>query len=60
MLFRSVTNNDNQTVYDTKNLTTSEIKDKIVLQTDSSIKTADKIDLVLDIRNTEYIINLKS
>lgn len=55
-----VTNNDNQTVYDTKNLTTSEIKDKIVLQTDSSIKTADKIDLVLDIRNTEYIINLKS
>lgn len=46
-------------VYNVRNLTPEKLFDKIVLQVNSSIKSANSIDLLITIRNHEYSINLK-
>lgn len=43
----------------TKNRTPNELKDKVVLQVDSNIKKASKVDLVIGIRNKEYLVSIK-
>ncbi len=44
---------------DTENVTPDELKGKVVLQVSSAIRNADNINLVLTIRNKEYIVKIK-
>lgn len=53
------TKNKKTTTYNIKDLTPNDIKNKVVLQVDSDIKQADSIELLITIRNKEYIVKLK-
>lgn len=45
-------------IVDIKNVTPTNLKDKLILQTNSEIEKAQVIDLYINIRNKSYIINL--
>lgn len=51
--------NGESTITKPKNVTPTKIKDKIVLQTDGDILQADKINLLITIRDRSYAIELK-
>lgn len=42
-----------------KNLTPSSLTEEYILEVDSSVTTANKIDMIITIRDKEYIINIK-
>ena len=45
-------------VVEIKQITPTNLKDKIVLQTTSEVEQADKVDLYITVRNKTYVINL--
>ncbi len=50
---------EKETIAKTNNLTPSNLTNKVVLQVDNKIREADKVQLLITIRNKEYIVNIK-
>ena len=51
--------NDNEKIVSVKNVTPTNLKNKLVVQTDGNVMNADKIDLLVTIRNRCYDISLR-
>lgn len=52
-------NGSDSVTLNTENLTPKELEGKVVLQVDAAIRNADNVELVLSIRNKEYVVKIK-